>query len=225
MPRRHLLAAVPVLAAAVLAGCGSSNPDTAHIQSPPSQSQSLSFTATSTTTSPAGTTAATGATGATGPTIVTPSSGKLSVEPKVTVPKTAAPTKLTSKDLIAGTGAAAAAGDTITVNYVGVLYSNGKIFDSSWQRKTTLATPIGEGAVIPGWDQGLIGMRVGGRRELIIPPALAYKSTGQGAVPPNATLIFIVDLLGVTPPAGATGVTGATVAPGALGTTGSTGST
>jgi len=221
MRRRSLLAAGPVIAAAVLAGCGGANTsDTALIQPPPSQSQTLSFTATSTstTTTPANT-------GTTGPTIVTPRTGKLSKAPKVTIPKGSAPTALVTKDLIKGTGALAASGDTITVNYVGELFSNGKVFDASWSRGQTFTTPLGVGAVIPGWDKGLVGMRVGGRRELIIPPALGYGKTGQGTIPANATLIFIIDLLAVQPFSGSTGVTGATVAPGALGSTGSTGST
>jgi FKBP-type peptidyl-prolyl cis-trans isomerase len=220
MFRRPLFVAVPIFAVAALAGCGSSNSDTASIVSPPAQSQTLTFTGTSTTTAP------TGPTGPTGPTIVTPKSGKLSVEPKITVPKTAPPTKLVTKDLVAGTGAIAQAGDTITVNYVGALYKGAKIFDASWTRGQTFATPLGQGAVIPGWDQGLVGMRVGGRRELTIPPALGYGKAGQPpTIPGNSTLVFIVDLLAVQPVAGATGVTGATVAPGALGTTGGTGTT
>jgi peptidylprolyl isomerase len=219
MPHRYLLVSAPIVAAAVLAGCGSSSSDTASIVSPPSQSQTLTFTATAAT----GPTGTTGPTGPTGPTIVTPASGKLSVEPKITVPKGAAPSKLVKKDLVKGTGAVARAGDTITVNYVGALYKGGKVFDASWTRGQTLPTPLGEGAVIPGWDQGLVGMQVGGRRELIIPPALAYGATGQGTIPGNSTLIFIVDLLAVQPASGATGVTGATVAPGALGGTGATG--
>ena len=109
---------------------------------------------------------------------------------------------------------------------MGALYSNGNVFDASWNRKTTFPTPLGSGAVIKGWDEGLVGMRVGGRRELIIPPALAYGKGGQGPIPGNATLIFVIDLLGLTPPSGATGVSGATVASGALsGATGATGST
>src|SRR5579872_1582148 len=180
MRRRHLIATCSLLAAGAVAGCGANNSDTAKIQPPPSQSQSLSFTATSTTTTP--TTPA--------PTIVTPHSGRLSVEPRVSVPKTAAPKKLVVKDLIKGTGAVARAGDTIAVNYVGVLYSTHKVFDASWSHKTTFSTPLGQGAVIPGWDRGLVGMRVGGRRELIIPPALAYGASGQGSIPGNSTLIF-----------------------------------
>ena len=121
---------------------------------------------------------------------------------------------------------AAVKGDTITVNYVGALYKGGKVFDASWLRKQTLPTPLGVAAVIPGWDQGLVGMRVGGRRELIIPPALAYKAAGSPpAIPGNATLIFIIDLLAVTPPSGATAPTGATVAAGATAATGATGAT
>jgi peptidylprolyl isomerase len=149
---------------------------------------------------------------------VTPKSGPLSKKPTITLPKTAAPASLVKRDLIAGTGAAVVSGDTVTVNYTGELYKNGTVFDSSWNAgRTPFSTPIGTGAVIPGWDQGLIGMRVGGRRELIIPSALAYGASGQGAIPANAPLIFVIDLLSVSAPAGATGPTGATIATGATG--------
>ena len=222
MPSRSLAAAA-LLAAGLIAGCGGSNEaDTAHVVPPPSQAQSLAFTATSTstTTTPA----------PSGPTIVTPASGPLSKEPKITIPKTPAPKKLVSADLIAGTGTAALPGDTISVNYVGALYSNGKIFDASWLRKQTLSFLIGSTppSVITGWDEGLRGMRVGGRRELTIPPALAYGKSSTGSIPANSTLVFIVDLLAVNPPVGATGAsgaTGATIATGATGTTAATGTT
>ena len=204
MRSRYLLAA-PLLAAGILAGCGANNTDTAHIVPPPQQSQTLTYTATSTSST------------ATAPTIITPKNGPLSTEPKVTVPKTPAPTTLVKKDLISGTGAVAQSGDTITVNYVGALYTNGTVFDASWKHNQTLPLVLGAGQVIPGWDQGLVGMRVGGRRELIIPPALAYGATAKSGIPANSTLIFIVDLLGLTPAAGATGVTGATAATGATG--------
>jgi peptidylprolyl isomerase len=117
--------------------------------------------------------------------------------PKVTVPKGPPPTQLQVKDLKKGTGAVVAPGETLKVNYIGVLYSNGKTFDTNFG-KLPLMFPIGTGGVIQGWDKGLIGMRVGGRRELIIPPDLAYGSQGSGKIPPNATLLFIVDLLGVS---------------------------
>ena len=196
---------VLLVAAAVVAGCGTNNADTAHIIPAPSKAQPLQFAAP--------------------PTIVTPKAGTLSTEPTVKVPSAAAPTTLEKKDLIVGTGATAQDGDTITVNYVGVLYKGGKTFDSSWSRKAPTSFPLSNGSVIPGWVEGIAGMRVGGRRELIIPPALAYGAAGQGTIPKNATLIFIVDLLAINPPAGATGVTGATIANGATGSSGSTGST
>jgi peptidylprolyl isomerase len=189
MKSRYLVVA-PLLAAGLIAGCGgSSNSDTAKIQLPTSQSQTLTYSATSTTTTSTSTT----------PTVATPSSGPLSKEPKITVPKTPAPTKLVTTDVVKGTGATAKAGDTVTVNYVGALYSNGKTFDASWSRNMTFSTALLPTAVIQGWVDGIPGMKVGGRRELIIPPALAYKNVSQGTIPANSTLIFIVDLLKVTP--------------------------
>jgi FKBP-type peptidyl-prolyl cis-trans isomerase len=115
----------------------------------------------------------------------------------VVVPKGAPPNKLVVKDLITGTGPAAKAGSTITVNYVGVLYKGGKEFDSSWKTGQPFAPfQLGLGRVIPGWDKGLVGMKVGGRRELIIPPSLGYGKTGSPpTIPANATLVFVVDLL------------------------------
>jgi peptidylprolyl isomerase len=127
----------------------------------------------------------------------TPTSGPLSTEPKVTPSSGSAPTKLVSKDLITGTGKEAKAGDTVTVNYVGVLYKGGKEFDASWKRKEPFQFKLGEGQVIKGWDQGVAGMKVGGRRELIIPSELAYGKTGSPpAIPANAPLVFVIDLLG-----------------------------
>jgi FKBP-type peptidyl-prolyl cis-trans isomerase len=122
----------------------------------------------------------------------------LSKKPVVTVPNTAAPTKLVTKDLVQGTGQAASQGKTVTVNYVGVLYKNGKEFDSSWSRNQPFTTALSPGSVISGWVQGLNGMKVGGRRELIIPPSLGYGKAGSPpTIPPNSTLVFVVDLLSV----------------------------
>ncbi len=104
-----------------------------------------------------------------------------------------------TKDLITGTGKTATNGSTITVNYVGVLYKTGKQFDASWSRGQPFTIPLSAGQVIPGWVQGIQGMKVGGRRELIIPPSLGYGAKGAGAsIPPNSTLIFVVDLLSVS---------------------------
>ncbi len=107
--------------------------------------------------------------------------------------------QLVKHDLVTGSGQTVQAGQTVTVNYVGVLCSTGKEFDSSWKRNQPFTTPLTPGSVITGWVQGIPGMRVGGRRELIIPPSLGYGKTGQPpTIPPNATLVFVVDLLSVS---------------------------
>lgn len=116
--------------------------------------------------------------------------------PTVHVPKGPPPKKLVVKDLKKGTGATAKAGDEVSVQYVGVLYSTGETFDSSWSRGAEpFSFTLGAHQVIPGWDKGVAGMKVGGRRELIIPPALAYGEEGvYPSIPPNSTLVFVVDL-------------------------------
>ena len=102
------------------------------------------------------------------------------------------------KDLVQGTGATATQGKSVTVNYVGVLYKGGKEFDSSWSRNQPFTTSLAAGSVINGWVQGIQGMKVGGRRELIIPPSLGYGKAGSPpTIPPNSTLVFVVDLLSV----------------------------
>ena len=123
---------------------------------------------------------------------------QLATKPAVQVPSGPPPKHLVTKDLVTGTGQAAAAGKTVTVNYVGVLYNTGKEFDSSWKRNQPFTTALSPGSVIPGWVQGLSGMKVGGRRELIVPPNLAYGAKGSPpTIPPNSTLVFVVDLLSV----------------------------
>jgi len=117
--------------------------------------------------------------------------------PAATIPDV---TELKIKDLTVGKGATAKAGDTVTVNYTGWL-TDGKQFDTSYG-KAPFPFVLGAGDVIVGWDKGVAGMKVGGKRELLIPPALGYGAQGAGAdIPPNATLRFEVELLGVTPPA------------------------
>ena len=108
------------------------------------------------------------------------------------------PTELVVEDLVEGDGPEASAGDVVAVNYVGVDWASGQEFDSSWARGTPFEFQLGVGQVIPGWDQGVEGMRVGGRRVLTIPPDLAYGDRGAGdALGPDATLVFVVDLLEV----------------------------
>lgn len=119
-------------------------------------------------------------------------------KPKVTVPDGPPPKKLEVEDIEEGDGAAARAGNQISVNYVGVSYSNGEEFDSSFNTGAPFDFALGAGMVIPGWDQGLEGMKVGGRRQLVIPPQLAYGPQGSPPViAPNETLVFVIDLLAV----------------------------
>lgn len=117
-------------------------------------------------------------------------------KPEVKVPKGPPPKKLVENDIRKGNGATAKAGDEITVQYVGVGYESGQEFDSSWSRNEPFPFTLGSSSVIPGWEKGIVGMKVGGRRELIIPPELAYGPAGSPpAIGPNETLIFVVDLL------------------------------
>jgi peptidylprolyl isomerase len=109
-----------------------------------------------------------------------------------------APTDLVVTDIVPGDGPEAAAGNTVQVHYVGVAHSTGEEFDASWNRGSTLPFRLGVGQVIEGWDRGVVGMKVGGRRRLVIPPALGYGDRGAGSViGPGETLIFVVDLLDV----------------------------
>jgi peptidylprolyl isomerase len=172
MSRRPLALILTAALALAAAGCGSSKDKT-------------------TSTSSASTAATTD-------TAAAPTTAKPRPKPKVNVPKGKAPKKLVIKDLIPGTGQAAKAGDPITVNYIGVNYANGKPFDNSYDRGQPFPFQLGGGQVIPGWDKGLAGMKVGGRRELVIPPSLAYGPQGQPPViKPNETLVFVVDLLSI----------------------------
>jgi peptidylprolyl isomerase len=175
-------------ATVLIAGCGSSSSSsTIGVGDENSANNTL---ATSTSTTPTTSTSATTAS------VKTPATGPLSKEPTVTPPSTPAPTKLVTKELIVGTGPEAKAGDSVTVNYVGVLYKGGKVFDASWKRNETFPFVLGKSQVIPGWEQGIVGMKVGGRRELIIPSGLAYGAKGSPpTIPPNSALIFVVDLL------------------------------
>jgi FKBP-type peptidyl-prolyl cis-trans isomerase len=193
-PRRARLGVTLAMlgTAALIAGCGSSSGSSSITVGNESDVNSVPHVAgektTSTSTTPTTPTS----------TAKTPTSGPLASKPAVTVPSGAAPTKLVTKEIIVGTGPEAKAGDSVTVNYVGVLYKGGKEFDSSWKRSEPFTFTLGKGQVIAGWDQGVAGMKVGGRRELIIPAELAYGKNGQPpTIPPNSPLVFVVDLLGV----------------------------
>jgi peptidylprolyl isomerase len=128
--------------------------------------------------------------------LVQGTSGKLDAKPKVPAPKGDPPTELVIRDIVKGKGPKAKAGDTLTMQYVGVSWSNGQQFDASWDAGQPFPFQLGAGMVIPGWDEGMVGMQRGGRRLLVIPPELGYGSAGAGdAIGPNETLIFVVDLV------------------------------
>lgn len=139
--------------------------------------------------------AASTSTGSASTTGGTPTSGPLSQEPKMPTGVGSPPTHLVKQDVIIGKGAEAKAGETVEVNYVGGIWKTGKVFDASWKRKEPFTFALGAGQVIKGWDEGVVGMKVGGRRLLVIPPELAYGSKGSGTIPPNSELTFVIDLL------------------------------
>ncbi|SDX34574.1 peptidylprolyl isomerase [Amycolatopsis xylanica] len=119
-------------------------------------------------------------------------------KPIVDRPEGNPPAALETTDITVGDGQEAKAGNAVSVHYVGVSFSTGEEFDSSWSRGEPLNFGLGSGQVIPGWDQGVDGMKVGGRRKLVIPPHLAYGDRGAGGViKPGETLVFVVDLVGV----------------------------
>jgi peptidylprolyl isomerase len=172
-PRRLILASFAVLAL-LAAGCGSDDKK--------SDSSSAATTpAEQATTPPAQT-----------------NGQDLTKKPVVKAPGGKAPKELVVKDLVKGTGRAAVPGATATVQYVGVLFKGGKQFDASWDRGQPFSFRLGAGMVIPGWDAGVVGMKVGGRRELIIPAAQAYGSQSPSPdIPPNSPLVFVIDLTGL----------------------------
>jgi peptidylprolyl isomerase len=173
-PRQIQTFVVTAVTAVVVAGCGSTKIS-------PIPSGAGASAPTPTVTTPTATTAAT--------------SGPLAHKPKIARGVGAPPKKLVIHDLIVGKGPAAKAGQTLTMQYVGVLFKNGKQFDASWDHGQPFSFTLGQGSVIPGWDQGLVGMHVGGRRQLVIPAALAYGATGRPGIPPNSALIFDADLI------------------------------
>jgi peptidylprolyl isomerase len=120
-------------------------------------------------------------------------------KPQVEIPPDTAPSyQLELEDITLGDGDEAVVGKGVEVHYVGVSWKNGEQFDASWDRGSTFKFGLGKGQVIAGWDQGVAGMRVGGRRRITIPPHLAYGKRGAGGViGPDETLVFVVDLIGV----------------------------
>jgi peptidylprolyl isomerase len=177
-PLFRILAVLALLAAVGLAACGDDDDSEADTSSPPPAAEEQ------TETEP------------------TPSEQREALEdtstkPEIPRPSGSPPRKLQKEDIVRGKGPAAKAGDTVTVHYAGVTFSTGQEFDASWNRGQPFSVPLGAGQVIPGWDEGLVGMKVGGRRMLTIPPEMAYGSQGtpDGSIGPNETLVFVVDML------------------------------
>jgi peptidylprolyl isomerase len=193
-PRRAAFCALAATAlVAVLAGCGSGGSSTITVGNENKGDETLAknYSASSSTTSTPSTTTPAA-------TAKTPTTGPLAKEPTVTPPSGAAPSTLEVKDLIKGSGTEAKLGKSITVNYVGVLYHGGKQFDASWKHGEPTTFTLEPGKLIAGWTQGIPGMKVGGRRELVIPAALAYGARGTTGIPPNSPLVFVIDLLGTS---------------------------
>jgi len=174
-----LITALCAALAIAVAGCGGSDSST---DSSSSTEASASTESSDATTEKSGESKAT----------------KEKTKPTVTVPKGISPKQFATKELEEGTGATAKKGDKVTVQYVGVGYDSEEEFDSSWSRNEPFSFTLGAGEVIKGWDQGVEGMKVGGRRELLIPGNLAYGPEGRPpSIGPNETLIFVIDLLAV----------------------------
>jgi len=120
-----------------------------------------------------------------------------STKPDIPAPSGEPPAELVVEDVKPGKGRKAKAGDTLTMQYVGILWSTGEQFDASWDAGQAFPFQLGAGMVIPGWDQGMVGMQKGGRRLLAIPPDMAYGPSGSGPIGPNETLVFVVDLVDI----------------------------
>jgi peptidylprolyl isomerase len=180
------LTALLIVAALTLAACGSDKSDSRDSAAEPSKpAQSPDTTVTESDPSQ--------------PSKPASPQGKVSKDlkqkPEIPKPSGSPPTKLESEDIVEGKGKAAKDGDKVSVQYVGVAFSTGEEFDASWERGKPFDFTLGAGEVIPGWDQGVVGMKVGGRRQLTIPAELAYGAQGSPpAIGPNETLVFVIDL-------------------------------
>ena len=171
-----------VLAALALAACGDEPTDSRDSASKPVPSP----TTTATETNPEQPST---------PTAGGKVSKDLDQKPEIPKPTGSPPTKLEAEDIVKGKGDEAKDGDKVSVQYVGVAFSTGEEFDASWERNEPFEFTLGAGEVIPGWDQGVAGMKVGGRRQLTIPAELAYGAQGSPpAIGPNETLVFVIDL-------------------------------
>lgn len=183
--RRHLLALPAVALALAFAACGDDSSDN-ETAATPAPTEAATEAPTEAPTEAAG-----GGTASGDKVEVT---GDVGEKPEIKTPGGDGPTELQSEDLVEGKGAAAKEGDNVAVQYSGVLYADGTPFDNSFDRGEPFTFQLGAGMVIPGWDQGVVGMKKGGRRVLVIPSDLGYGDGGSGPIPPGAALVFVVDM-------------------------------
>jgi peptidylprolyl isomerase len=198
--RRYLLTLPLLLAAFAFAACGDDSSSSGESAAAPTAAATEAPTEapTEAATAPPTDTAGAPTEGDAGVKV----SGALGAAPKIEVPKGGtAPTGLQFKDVKKGTGPKATAGQSVDMQYTGVLFKDGTKFDASWDHGGQPFTfTLGAGMVIPGWDQGIVGMQKGGRRLLIIPPDLGYGAQGSGPIPPDSPLVFVVDLEAIKAP-------------------------
>ena len=189
--RRYLLALPLLLAVLAFSACGgddSSSDESAATAAPTEEATQAPTEAPTETATPDASSDDSGSGGAVKVT------GKLGSKPTIKTPGGDPPAKLVIKDIKKGTGKTAKAGSKVAVQYVGALWDDGSVFDNSWDRGQPFEFGLGQQQVIPGWDQGVEGMKEGGRRLLTIPPDLGYGPQANGPIPANATLVFVVDL-------------------------------
>jgi peptidylprolyl isomerase len=191
---RTTTVALLATAAVGVAACGSDNKSTSTASGP----AAAEAPATTTVQPPDVTVATTPTTSTNAPAKPTSISKDLKTKPAIPKPTGTPPTKLVIKDIVKGKGKTARVGKNVTVQYVGVSWSTGQQFDASWDRGQPFQFQLGDQHIIRGWNQGVAGMRVGGRRELVIPPELGYGAQGSPpTIAPNETLVFVIDLLKV----------------------------
>jgi peptidylprolyl isomerase len=191
---RTTTVALLATAAVGVAACGSDNKSTSTASGP----AAAEAPATTTVQPPDVTVATTPTTSTNTPAKPQTISKDLKTKPAIPKPTGSPPTKLVIKDIVKGKGKTARVGKNVTVQYVGVSWSTGQQFDASWDRGQPFQFQLGDQHIIRGWNQGVAGMKVGGRRELVIPPELGYGAQGSPpTIAPNETLVFVIDLLKV----------------------------
>ncbi|GAA1460411.1 FKBP-type peptidyl-prolyl cis-trans isomerase [Williamsia maris] len=188
------------VAVSVAAACGDSDSSDASSSSAATTTTAAADTtdtAAAETTTPAAAPPSSGTSGSAGIPAITANGTDLTKEPTIAAGGATPPTGLAIADLVAGEGKTAVASDTVNVRYTGVLYSDGSKFDASWKAGSEpVEFPLS--GVVPGFAEGIVGMKIGGRREIVIPPALGYGDETSGPIPGGSTLVFVVDLVSIS---------------------------